>query len=68
MTATALLSLKQQLTKLSERERREIAAFLIRLRHESPEWKRRTAKTIREMQAGKQTSLDDLKKRLRNAK
>lgn len=64
MTATALLSLKQQLSKLSERERREISAFLIRLRQETPEWKKATAARLREMEAGKRTSVSELRQRL----
>lgn len=64
MTASALLGLKQQLAGLSERERREISAFLLRLRQESPDWKRETARRLKEMAAGNQTSVDDLRKRL----
>ena len=36
MTATAFVELKQKLTKLSENERRQMSAFLIRLRQETP--------------------------------
>lgn len=68
MTTTALLGLKQQLTKLSERERREISAFLIRLGRETPEWKKETARRLDEMAAGKQTSVEDLRKRLGRAR
>jgi len=40
MTATVLLDLKQRLAKLSESERRQISAYLLRLKHESPAWKK----------------------------
>jgi hypothetical protein len=36
MTATSLLGLKQQLTKLTESERRHVSAFLIRLGGKMP--------------------------------
>jgi hypothetical protein len=68
MTATALLDLKQQLAKLSERERREVSAYLIRIGRESAAWKRETARRLDEMAAGKQTSVAELRKRLRHAK
>lgn len=68
MTATALLDLKQQLAKLSERERREISAYLMRIKRETPAWRKETARRLDEMAAGKQTSVEDLRKRLRHAK
>ena len=49
---------------MSQRERREIQLYLLRLKHETPAWKRKTAKTIREMQAGKFTTVEQLKARL----
>ena len=61
MSDTELLSLKQQLTKLSESERREVSAFIVRLGQESQEWKDETARRIDEMRAGQKTSLSDLK-------
>jgi len=48
-----MLELKQQISRLTERERRELNAYLIRLRHERPEWKRAASRTMREMDAGK---------------
>jgi hypothetical protein len=68
MTSTALLGLKQQLTMLSERERREVSAFLIRLGQESPDWKKETARRLRTMAAGKKTSVSELRERLGHAK
>jgi hypothetical protein len=41
MIATAALDLKQRLSKLTETERREVSAFLLRIKHESPAWKRK---------------------------
>lgn len=53
--------LKKAVSRLSKRERGELQAFLIYLRHDSPEWKRKTAKTIREMQAGKRVSAEAIR-------
>ncbi len=61
MSDTELLTLKQQLTKLSEPERREVSAFIVRLGQESQEWKEETARRLEEMGTGKRTSLSDLK-------
>ncbi|BET69369.1 hypothetical protein ASA1KI_42870 [Opitutales bacterium ASA1] len=57
-----LLELKQQVTKLTLRERRELNAYLIRLRHERPEWKRIVSKRMREMDSGKKVTLEDLQR------
>ncbi len=58
------LQVKQTLSRMSQRERSEIQLYLLRLKRETPAWKRATAKTIREMQAGRYTTLDQLKARL----
>ena len=68
MTATAMLDLKQRLARLSETERRAAAAYLLRLRHESPAGRRETSRLMREMDAGKKTRLRDLAVRGRHAK
>lgn len=60
----SLLELKQAASRLSKREREELHAYLIRLRHNTPEWKRATAKKIRAMQAGKRVSAEDLEARI----
>ena len=41
MTATAILDIKQRLSKLSDADRRMVSAYLLRLKHESrplPAW------------------------------
>ncbi len=60
----SLLELKQQVSRLSQRERVELQAYLIRLKHGTPAWKRATAKKIRAMQAGKFTRIEALAARL----
>ena len=64
MSDTDLLTLKQHLTQLSEPERREVSAFIVRLGQESKEWKEETARRLDEMGAGKKTSLSDLKDKI----
>jgi hypothetical protein len=60
----SILELKQAASQLSKRERAELHAYLIRLRHNTPEWKRTTAKRLRAMQAGKRVSAEELETRL----
>ncbi|MCC6414517.1 MAG: hypothetical protein IT582_01200 [Opitutaceae bacterium] len=64
MTATAFLDLKQRAAKLSERERQNLSAYLIRLGQERSGWKQETARRLNEMAKGKQTSVADLRKQL----
>jgi hypothetical protein len=60
----SILELKQAVTKLGKRDRQELNAYMLRLRHDTPEWKRGTAKKIRAMQAGKAISASDLEARI----
>jgi len=64
MTATTFLDLKQRAAKLSERERQELSAHLIRLGQDRSPWKRETARRLNEMAKGKKTSVADLRKQL----
>ena len=57
MSATAMLQLKQQLSKLSDKERQEVAAFLHRLKQETPAWQKEMAHRMAEMDAGKKFRL-----------
>ena len=60
----SLLELKQQVSRLSQRERAELQAFMIWLKHGTPVWMRATAKKIREMKAGKFTTIEELEARV----
>ena len=64
MTGTALLALKQQLSSLSDTERREISAFLIKLGQDTPEWKKETARRLDEMAEGKKKGTGELRSAL----
>ena len=59
-----LLQLKQEISRLSLRERRELNAYMIRLRHERPEWKKMMSRRMREMDAGKKISLEEVERRI----
>jgi len=67
MTATAFLDLKQRASKLSEKERLNLSAYLIRLGQERPGWKLETARRLNAMAAGKKLSVAELRKQLRHA-
>jgi hypothetical protein len=57
MSATAMLQLKQNLSRLSERERQEVSAFLHRLKQDSPAWQKEMTRRMSEMDAGKKFRL-----------
>lgn len=61
-----LLQLKQEISRLTLRERRELNAYMIRLRHERPEYRKTISRRMREMDAGKKISLDTLESRLKS--
>ncbi len=60
----SLLEMKQAASRLSKRDRQELHAYLIRLRHNTPEWKRATAARIRAMRAGKRVSAEEIEARM----
>lgn len=64
MTATAFLELKQRASRLPERKRQCLSAYLIRLGQERSGWKQETARRLNEMASGKKVSVADLRKRL----
>jgi hypothetical protein len=59
-----MLELKQEISRLSLRDQRELNAYMIRLRHERPEWRKMISKRMRDMDAGKKLSVAELEKRL----
>jgi hypothetical protein len=46
--------------QVSEADRRMVAAYLLRLKHESPAGRREATRTMREMDEGKKIRLKDL--------
>ena len=60
----SILELKQRVSRMSPRQRQELQLYLLRLKRDTPAWKRATANRIREMQAGKFTTLEELKARV----
>jgi len=64
VTATAILELKQRLSRLSESDRRMASAFLLRLKHGSPTGRREATRTMKTRDAGDKIRLKDLGKQL----
>ena len=60
----SLLELKQEVCRLSKRDRQALFAYLLRLRHETPEWRRGTAKRIQAMKAGRRVTIEALEARI----
>jgi hypothetical protein len=60
----SLLELKQQVTRLSPSERRELNAYLVRLRNESDEGRQALTGKMDDMDAGKKVTMDDLQSRI----
>src|SRR3954469_4256853 len=67
LTATASLDLKQRAPKLSEKERQDLSAYLIRLGQGRTGWKKETARRLNEMARGKKMSVAELRKQLGHA-
>ncbi len=55
-----VLELKQAVSRLKKSERQELFAYMVRLKHETPKWRRATAKRLGEMKRGKVVSAEDL--------
>ena len=53
MSAASMLQIKQQLSQISEKERQEVAAYLHRLKQDSPSWRKEMSKRMSEMDGGK---------------
>jgi hypothetical protein len=61
----SIVEIKQGISRLDPRGRREIQAYLLRLKHESSAWKTATAKRVKHMKAGRATDITGLADRLR---
>jgi len=59
-----LIEIKQEVSKLKPEERRELNAFLVRLRNESPEGRSELDGRMSEMDQGRRVSADALEGRL----
>jgi hypothetical protein len=60
----SLLEIKQEVTKLSPHERRELNAYLVRLRNESEEGQTRLSEHMTAMDAGRKVSMAELGDRI----
>jgi hypothetical protein len=48
-----MLELKQEVSRLPPRNRRELDAYIIRVRHHTPAWRKELGRRMRNMDAGK---------------
>lgn len=60
----SLLELKHEVTRLKKHEREDLHAYLIRLRHETPEWKKATAARLRAIKRGKGVPAESLARQI----
>lgn len=60
----SVLELKQEITRLDKRGREEIFAYMVRLKHSTPEWKRAAARRVRAMKKGKAFTTAEIESRL----
>lgn len=60
LTASVELDLKQRLARLSERDRRDMSAYLLKLKHQSKNGRQHISKLMKEMDAGRKTGLSKL--------
>jgi hypothetical protein len=59
MTAVEMLRLRQQLVRISSKERQEVVAFLHRLKQNTPAWQKEMNRRMSEMDAGKTFKIRD---------
>lgn len=59
-----MLELKQEVSRLSLRQRRELNAYMIRLRHQTPGWRKMISQRMKEMDGGKKVTLAELQQRM----
>jgi len=55
-----MLELKQEVSRLSPRSRRELNAYMIRLRHQTPAWRKELGRRMKNMDGGKKVALASL--------
>ena len=60
----SMFELKQPVFRLQKSERQERFAYMVRLKHETPEWKRATAKRLGKMKRGKVVTAEALAARV----
>ena len=49
---------------MSKRDRQELQACLVRLKHETPEWKKSTSRRVAEMKKGRVVTAAELQARI----
>ncbi|MEO5959305.1 MAG: hypothetical protein ABIR80_09325 [Opitutaceae bacterium] len=59
-----VLELKQEISRLKERDLRELHSHIVRLRHATPKWRQSMAKKLRAVEAGKFVTSEQLEARV----
>jgi hypothetical protein len=60
----SVLQLKQEITRLTKQDRDEIFAYLVRLKHETAQWRREAARRIRAMKKGRGITSEEIESRI----
>ena len=68
MTAATFSIYKAQVPALTESQRQELSLMLLRLKQESPAWKREMSRRMAAMDSGKKFALSSLMPRTTDAK
>lgn len=58
------LEIKREISRLKERELREVHSYVVRMRHSTPEWRKTMARKLRAVQAGKFVTAEELEARI----
>lgn len=61
----SVLEIKQAISRLTARERRDVQVYLHQLKRATPAWRKATAKKIADVRAGNFTTLAELEARHR---
>ncbi len=59
-----VLELKRQVSRLNNRQLRELQAHIVKVRHGTPEWKKATARKLRAVEAGTFVTAEELESRI----
>ncbi len=62
--AMTVLKLKRRVSRLSSRDLKELHAHVVRMRHNTPQWKKGTAKKLRAVATGRLVTAELLEKRI----
>ena len=59
-----VLELKRQVSLLNGRQLKELQAYIVKVRHGTPTWKKATARKLRAVEAGRFVTAEELESRI----